>query len=266
MYYRYPILFVLFLLLAACGEAPTSSTDTMEAAATEIDSAQQVVDRAIARHGGDLVENSRIEFDFRKRHYVATRRGDQYTYERIWRDTTTGQQYRDVLSNAGLYREIDGQRVSLSAKDSAAYARSTNSVIYFALLPYFLNDPAVRKTYLGITDIKGRPYHKIKVTFVQEGGGRDFEDEYIYWIHRDDYTMDYLAYNYIVDGGGARFREAYNVREIDGIRFADYINYEPQPDSREVAAFDSLFTEGNLKELSRIDTENITVEQLEDAG
>ena len=72
--------------------------------------------------------------------------------------------------------------------------------------------------------------------------------------------MDYLAYNYLTDGGGARFREAYNVRQIKGVRFADYINYEPEPETREVERFDSLYNEGKLKELSRIDTEDVVVE------
>ena len=75
--------------------------------------------------------------------------------------------------------------------------------------------------------------------------------------------MDYLAYNYQVDGGGARFRETYNVRTIDGIRFADYVNYKPVPKTLEVSTFDSLFVNGQLEELSRIDTENVEVSPSE---
>lgn len=265
MTYRYALISALLLLsLSACQTEPAPESDTHSAITT--DTAQWVIDSAIARQGGDVVSNSRIDFDFRDRHYRSTRRGEQFTYERIWRDSVSGKQYRDVLSNEGLYREIDGERVALSAKDSSAYANSTNSVIYFALLPYFLNDPAVQKSYLGTIEIKGQTYHKVKVTFRQEGGGKDYQDEYVYWIHRDHYTLDYLAYNYITDGGGARFREAYNERKVNGIRFVDYINYEPKPDSREVTRFDSLYMQGGMVELSRIDTENITVEKLEEAG
>jgi len=164
-----------------------------------------------------------------------------------------------VLNNKGLFREINGQKVSLSPKDSSAYSNSVNSVLYFALLPYFLNDPAVNATYLGEADIKGEPYHEIMVTFSKEGGGKDHEDEFVYWIHQERHTMDYLAYNYLTDGGGARFREAYNTRTVEGIRFADYINYKPEGDSRDVATFDSLFEAGKLEELSRIDSENVQV-------
>ena len=49
----------------------------------------------------------------------------------------------DILNNSGFKRLIDGDEVELSAKDSAAYANSVNSVHYFALLPYNLKDDAV---------------------------------------------------------------------------------------------------------------------------
>lgn len=249
---------MLPLLLQACSPNEPAS-DFAEQEVTDLDSATWIVRKAIARHGGEQLQHSRIAFDFRERHYVSERLDGQYTYERIWQDTS-GDNYRDVLTNTKLYREINGQQVKLTAKDSSAYANSVNSVIYFALLPYFLEDPAAQKSYLGKGSIKDQEYHKIQVTFRPEGGGKDFEDEFVYWIHPADFTMDYLAYNYITDGGGARFREAYHVREISGIRFADFINYEPVPDSRVVADFDSLYDAGAMKELSRIDLENIEVE------
>lgn len=221
--------------------------------------AQEVVDRAIEVQGGDRIDHSWIDFDFRGRHYRALRDEGLYTYERIFTDTTSGDTIRDVLTNSGFMRMVDWEEVELSDKDSAAYASSVNSVIYFALLPYFLNDEAVQKTYLGEAEIKGEPYHKIKVTFREEGGGKDFQDEYVYWFHRDAYTLDYLAYNYEVGGGGARFREAYNPRTVGGIRFVDYINYKPVEPTMEVEIFDRLFEQGEMRELSRIDTENIEV-------
>lgn len=253
---------LLPLFLLACGP---ESGDPEIASGQEnatTDSAVWVINKSIAQHGGKQIENSRIAFDFRDRHYVSERKGGLFTYERIWQDTTSGDRFRDVLTNERLYREINGERVALSAKDSAAYANSTNSVIYFALLPYFLNDPAVRKVYLGRGDMKGIPYHKVKVTFRQEKGGKDYEDEFVYWIHPENFTMDFLAYNYLTDGGGARFREAYNIRNIEGIRFADFINYKPVPDSREVAGFDETYNAGNMKELSRIETTDIEVTPL----
>ncbi|GAB3832132.1 hypothetical protein GCM10028895_49420 [Pontibacter rugosus] len=133
-----------------------------------------------------------------------------------------------------------------------------NSVIYFALLPYGLNDAAVNKAYLGKTSIKGQPYHKIKVTFDLEGGGSDHEDEYIYWIHPAKYTMDYLAYSFQVNEGGLRFREAHNRRNMKGVLFADYVNYEAASDTVTLEKMDVAFENGGLRKLSDINLKNIT--------
>lgn len=250
------------LILLACNnqEKKTESNNIPTRHSQEKSDAQQIVNQSIEKHGGSLIDNSIIKFTFRDRQYKATRRSASFEYERSWTDSTSGQQIRDVLNNGGLYREINGKRVALSDEDQRKYSNSVNSVIYFALLPYFLNDNAVIKEYLGEINIHSKPYHKIKVTFQQDGGGDDFQDEYVYWINRDSLTMDYLAYNFKEDGGGARFREAYNVRYINGLRFADYINYQPKDSTViNVKTFDSLFEKDELQELSKIETQNIEV-------
>jgi len=251
-----PLIFCVFLM--ACQE---NVTQQEEEVVTVDNPAQKIIDQCIEKHGGEAYSNLEIAFTFRDRTYKGRRDGGKFTYERLLVQED-GTQLLDILDNQKLVRKQNGVEIALTAKDSSAYANSVNSVFYFAFLPYFLNDAAAIKTYVGTSNIKGQAYHKIKVTFQQEGGGKDFEDEFLYWIHRDDYTMDYLAYNYLTDGGGARFREAYNIRTIEGIRFADYINYKPEPDSRDVAGFDAIFEQGKMKELSRIDTEDISVNIL----
>ena len=136
-----------------------------------------------------------------------------------------------------------------------------NSVVYFALLPYGLNDQAVNKIYVGQSTIKDEVYHKIKVTFNQEGGGEDFQDVFIYWVGEDDHKVDYLAYSYETDGGGIRFREAYNERVINGVRFVDYVNYKPK-DIQDLEVLDQEFEKGNLEELSKIELTDIKVNRL----
>ncbi|MBX2844377.1 MAG: hypothetical protein KTR26_21625 [Flammeovirgaceae bacterium] len=220
--------------------------------------AQEIVDKAIEVHGGKRILNSGISFDFRNKHYKATRNVGIYTYERIFEDSV-GNNIHDILTNDGLTRKINSEIAEITDERKFAFSNSVNSVIYFALLPYFLNDGAVNKTYLEEGEIAGETYQKVKVTFGEKDGGKDFEDEFVYWFHKKNNTMDFLAYNYQTDGGGARFRKAYNIREIEGIRFADYINYAPLENSMEVEAFDSLFDNGKLDELSRIELENIKV-------
>ena len=220
--------------------------------------AQQIIDQAIKEHGGEKYNDLKIEFDFRDRHYKAERKKGIYNYERIFKDTAD-QKIHDILTNDSIVRTINGERVDLTQKQQSGYSNSINSVVYFLLLPHFLNDPAVLKDYIGDEKINGADYQKIKVTFKQENGGKDFEDEYIYWINKETHTMEYLAYNYLVNGGGARFRSAYNFRTIKGLRFADYINYKPIEKTREVNTFGELFQNQGLKELSKIESENIIV-------
>ena len=249
---------IVFLVsvLGALVFASCSRAEKLDDAAAETERAQEIIDQAMERHGSKKLRNSTLEFDFRDYHYVMQRNGGVYRYEREFTDTS-GQQIHDVLTNESFVRTVNGEQVTLTDKERDSYSNSVNSVIYFATLPLSLNDPAVEKEYLGEVTIKGDPYHKIKVTFQQEGGGDDFQDEYIYWIHRDEHTMDYLAYNYETNGGGARFREAYNVREIDGVVFQDYYNLKPVPETLQVATFDSLFNAGNMEQVSVIETADV---------
>ena len=110
---------------------------------------------------------------------------------------------------------------------------------------------------LGETTIKGKPYYLVQVTFNPEGGGEDFEDVFLYWIHQKDFTIDYLAYSFEEeDETSFRFREAYNARVINGIRFQDYINYSPEDNSIPLDSAESFYKKGKLEELSRIETEH----------
>lgn len=255
--YRQTTLNLLFsiVLLVALVSCQSSTDGQGGKAATS--KAQEIVDASIEAHGGKLFDKMAAGFDFRDRHYTILRENGAYVYTREFTDSLG--QVRDVLSNDGFYREVNGRKVELTEEREKAYANSVNSVIYFALLPHGLNNTAVNKEYLGETSIKGKPYHKIKVTFDQEGGGSDHEDEYIYWIHPDNFTVDYLAYSFNVNDGGLRFRAAHNVRDIKGILFADYINYEPVSDTVALEKLDVAYENEGLKKLSDINLKNITV-------
>ena len=77
--------------------------------------------------------------------------------------------------------------------------------------------------------------------------------------------MDYLAYSYETDGGGIRFRAAYNPREINGLRFQDYVNYKPQGLDVALKDLDYLYEQGSLIEVSKIELENVKVKIVDDA-
>ena len=222
--------------------------------------AQIIVDMAIEVAGGDKFNNSVISFDFRGRHYKAKRNSGIYEYSREFRDSIN--LIKDVLSNDGFERFINDELTKVADSMAPRYSSSVNSVHYFSVLPFGLNDAAVQKEYLGEVEIKGKKYHKIKVFFDQEGGGDDFEDVFMYWIGIDDHKVDYLAYSYQDPGRDMdyRFRVAKNERYVNSIRFVDYDNYKSEVESTTLDKLDELYEAGSLKLLSKIENENVRVE------
>jgi hypothetical protein len=225
--------------------------------------AEKIVDASIEAHGGKTYESAKIEFDFRNIHYTIFKTPTAYEYIREFSDSTGT--VKDVLNNAGFVRTVNGAKIdTLTEERVGAFSRSINSVAYFAFLPYGLNDAAAVKSYLGETEIKGEKYHLIKVTFVPEGGGEHFEDEFLYWIGVDDYYLDYMAYDYHTDGGGVRMREVSGVTEVGGIRFQNYLNLKPADKNTPVENMQELYISGKLEQLSEINMENIQVGPITD--
>lgn len=224
--------------------------------------AQKIVDASIAAYGGQRYESAKIEFDFRNIHYSIFKNETGFEYSREFSDSTGT--IRDLLDNAGFLRTINGVKIdTLSEERIGAFSRSVNSVAYFAFLPFGLNDSAALKTYLGETVLKGETYHLVKVTFAKEGGGDDFDDEFLYWIGLEDYYIDYMAYSYHTDGGGIRMREVRDVQEVNGIRFQNYLNLKPEDKNIKVEEIQALYERGELELLSEINLENIKVEMMQ---
>ncbi|MDP4680559.1 MAG: hypothetical protein NWS46_09360, partial [Cyclobacteriaceae bacterium] len=186
------------------------------------------------------------------------RYGSEFTYSREFKDGKY--QVKDILYNSNEFtRFINDSIVDVPLEWEKKYTESVNSVLYFFQLPYGLNAPAAKKEYLGETILLDQPYHKIKVTFDQNGGGVDFEDVFVYWIHAKKYTMDYLAYSYTTDEGGTRFRQSINKRKVNGILIQDYVNYKAKSEDLAVESHDEYFEKGLLEELSRIINEDVKV-------
>lgn len=221
------------------------------------DPAQAIVDQSIVAHGGKAFESSVISFDFRDRHYQIFKSTQAFEYIREFSDSTG--QVRDVLDNSGFVRSVNGTKVELTEERIGAFSRSVNSVAYFAFLPYGLNDPAVRKTLIGESELEGKKYDLIRVTFAQEGGGEDYDDVFLYWINQETKRIDFLAYSYHTDGGGVRFRKAVKTHEVGGLVMQDYENYGLESKETPVEEMESLYKSGKLELLSTIELENIQV-------
>lgn len=233
------------LTLISCKEKETPIT------------AQMIVDEAIKTTCSGNCDNATIEFTFRDKNYRSHRNGGAFVLERNYTDSTGS--YVDRLTNYDFKRVWNDSVLQLADSTALTLSNSVNSVHYFAQLPYGLNAPAVSKELLGKTSINSAPYYVIKVSFSEEGGGTDYEDVFVYWIHQENKTVDYLAYSYEVNGGGVRFREAYNERYVNGIRFVDYNNYKPENKEVLLSDLPKLFEAGELELLSKIETENVKV-------
>ena len=241
-------MFMAVLLFSSCSEEKKELT------------ANEIIDKAIQNAGGNRYENAEIEFIFRKKEYKSKRQAGKFQLERVGLDSV-GNKVRDILTNDGLQRQINDTTTKLQDSLILPVGNSINSVHYFVHLPYGLNAPAANKKLIGKDSIAGREYYEIKVQFAEEGGGTDHEDEYLYWIDTQNFEVDYLAYNFDVNGGGIRFRKAFNHRIIEGIRFVDYENYKYEELSTPLHKLDSLYEKRELDLLSLIETKDVKVKQ-----
>lgn len=215
--------------------------------------AKEIIQKCVDVHGGKKYQNMEVSFDFRQYKVKIKNNNTLFEYERTTQDSLKNT-IHDVYNNAGFVRDINGQKQSLSKKDEDRFREGLNSVAYFVLLPYKLMDASVNLAHVGTIKIDNQEYDKIKVWFDVEGGGKDHEDVFCYWINSKTHTLDYLAYA----NGGPRFRKAVNRKTINGIVFQDYENYEILDKTIPTYEYDKAFLEGKSKLLSKIEQTNYT--------
>lgn len=231
----------LFILLTiACNQQNNSE-----------EKASNIIKQCIEAHGGKNYHNMDVSFDFRQFNVHLKQHNGQFLYERTTKDSLNNG-LRDVITNDTFYREVNGQKQTLSQADHEKYKNGINAIAYFVLLPYKLSEPAVNLKYLGETIIENKKYDKIGVSFDQAGGGKDHEDEFCFWINQNGHTLDYLAYA----SGGPRFRKATKRERIAGIIFQDYENYELADTTLSTADYDKTFIAGKAKLLSKIEQQH----------
>ena len=244
---RYLLLILFFVI--SCKQEKTKIT------------AQKIIDNAIQHSNLNKVEKAAVSFDFRKNSYSAERNNGNFKLIKTVK--TDSLIIIDILSNNNFQRFVNDSLITLSEKKKESYRNSVNSVHYFSVLPLGLNDKAVHKKLLEPISIKGKEYHKIQVTFSEDGGGDDFDDVFIYWFAKDNFQLDYLAYKYHTNGGGIRFRDVKEEKLINGIRFVNYNNYKPSNYEIDFFTIDKLYKENKLKKVSEIVLDNIKVNFLD---
>ncbi len=248
---------MLFVILGlfSCGDNDAKQSLSQD------DRANEIITNSIRAMGGDILDHAEITFDFRDQSLSYYNNKGKYQFTRKFTDTA-GLIIKDTLTNEDFIRYKDGKKLDLSSQEKSALQEGVNSIIYFAFLPYRLNDPAVIKEYIDQVSIKGKAYEKVKVTFQQHGGGADHNDVYYYYFDPEDYILDYLSYDFHVNDGGIRFRSGYNERTVKGVIIRDYINYMVDPDSVDYSRIEDYYNDDQMKELSRIELKNINVRDL----
>ncbi len=219
------------------------------------------IGRSIAKHFPGGIEDKRIDFKFRDRYYSAQYQGGMYCFTRFYKaDDGT---ILDTLDNEGFRRYLNDTLLAQTQEGKEKYAEGLNGVIYFAFLPHRLQDPAAKSLYKGMVEIEGKEYSSFEVSFNQEGGGSDFTDQFRYWIHCEDSTLDYFAYKYFRDGGGIRFRKYDNRRWVKGLLLQDYLNYKPRFDDISLDSLPNLYMRGALEQVSEIRMEQLKVSTID---
>jgi len=246
------LLLLSTLFLMNCESEKTVEKQGIQEA--EPTKADMIFAKTLEAHGGDLYEKANYGFVFRGKNYTFENDGDRFEYTMKYEKNDTT--FFERMDNDVFVSEANGEVQKLTKKKASAKREVLNSVIYFATLPHKLKDGAVNKNFVGVTKIKDKPYDILEVTFKEEGGGKDFDDTYHYWINQETSIIDYLAYNYTVNKGGVRFRAANNSRNVNGIVFQDYGNYKAEVGTP-LADLPALYEAGELKKLSEINTESV---------
>jgi hypothetical protein len=242
-----PLLFLIICCLIACKPAVKEMN------------AQQIIDKAILASGAYKVANSKISFKFRDKKYRAIRKKGSFELIKIY-TSTDSLKIVEILSNNKYQRTVNSKTIRVSDSLAKIASNSVNSVHYFSVLPFGLNDQAVQKKLLAPTVIEGKEYFKVQITFLENSGGEDFEDVFIYWIDCKDFLINYMAYSYHTNIGGKRFRVLKDASTIGGIRFIDFDNFKPKDRSVPLENIDDAFKNKKLIKVSEIILKDITVE------
>ncbi len=186
-----------------------------------------IVERAIAHHGGDRYRNShtRLTITSKSGSFGLSVVRDDGLYDYAVTDSRDGQERVTRLTNDTVERSLGGAREALDEEGSRRARDFVNARVYFPFLPYGLNDPDVFKIDQGLEHWYGEELHRVKVVFTP-GSSTDASDEYVYWFEPDSGRLRQYGYSFGAgrDSGGLRFRRLSNYRRIEGILFFDADN------------------------------------------
>lgn len=261
---RMPTLFVpvALILLATAGLAgPVLGQDASEPAP---ETAQEVVDRAIAFHGGDLYESTETTLTISSAsgsfQVVSRMDGDRFDHT-VTGATREGVERKIRSTNDRLELWLDGQPQKVAADEEQWLRDVVNARVYFPFLPYRLNDPSVSKKDLGFEEWEGRRLRKIEVSF-DSGTSTAADDEYLYWFDPETGRLEQFAYSFSAGNGGLRLRKGFNYRRVGGILFMDSENWGVGGQGRKVEEVTPKLAAKKLEKISTVTLSEIEVEPV----
>lgn len=230
---------------------------------------QEIVERAIEHHGGDLFEHSEAAFDIASRSgtfHVEVRRDGGLFRQVVETDTDDGRR-RVTVTNDAVEVSVGGEPVEIGKDEEQRWRDHVAARVWFPFLPYGLANEGVYTHDLGLEawpaaggETGGtRELHKVKVTF-QPGSSSGAEDEYLFWFDPETGRLEQLAYSF---AGGLRFRTARNFRRVGGLLFADHENYGVDARGLSVDQVTPEFVAGEMEHVSTIELRNVRVEPIE---
>lgn len=247
------------ILVPAIGLALVSSTTT---AFGEKVASLPIVDRAIAHHGGARYTASETTYSSCSKSGCSQVRarvdGGVFRFE-VEGPTSAGR-LRVVMANDTTEAWLDGRAMALDDAQSQRRRDWAMQRVYFAFLPFRLNDPSVWKEDLGLETWGDRELHRVRISFTA-GSSTDADDTYTYWLDPETGEVAFFAYRYDGDPGGIRFRRAINQRRIGGILFFDQENYGAEGDALGVDTITPAFAE-RLPLVSTVRFVDVSVEEL----
>ena len=216
---------------------------------------EYIIQKAIENSGKAKVFDHKISYKFRDKTYISEGNCGQFKMIRI----DSSKQIKDVYYKNELKRTVDGKAVQLPDSTATRIKSSINSVNYFVHLPYRLEDAAVQAQRLLNDTIDGKAYYQLEVKFKEKGGGKDFQDVYRYWFDQNNYSMDYLAYTFLDNGGGMRFRAKRFEKRNNDVVFQDYNNFKPTSDTLQIDRLSTAYQKNQLKKVSEIIIKSVSV-------
>lgn len=252
------------LLLTLLAAAPPGDA-AEEPAGPASGGARDIVEKAIAFHGGDAFEASDVSFEIASKSgtFRVEVRREGGLYRQTVQSLTEEGPRRVTVTNDAVEVTVGGEARPVAPEDQERWRSHVSARVWFPFLPYGLLGDGVFLHDRGLEEWPAegggtRRLHAVKVTF-EPGASSGAEDEYLFWFDPETGRLEQLAYSF---SGGLRFRKAFNFRRVGGLLFADHENFGVDEEGRRVDEVTPELVKAEMEPVSTIELRGIEVEPL----